>query len=614
MPPAGLRTAEDVASDVGSLPKKRARKILERLKTMQKEKQNWLPIFQLCSEYVMSRKQGFTGEINIQPGQIQTEHIFDDTGPNANSLMASSIIGACWPSGAKSFIVRMPFDMEDELGGEPDEVRKYYEWVTKRMARFMDNPKAGFMTALEEYMLDQGGFGISGIMVEDNMDDDTVPLSYRAVDAKSLYIAEGKNGFINTVYLIREYTIRQLVEEYGFENISKQYQKGFMAGDVETKVKVLHAIEPRLDGDPYGFGNKQMPIASIHIEINTEKILRESGFYEMPIAITRFWKAMNEVYGRCPAMQALPSILEANALGEAWVLAVEKTLDPSLLVLDDGAMGSGAIDTSPGGITVVSVSGRVTSSTVPIQPLFLVGDLSWTAKRRTELVEIIKNNFFIDRMMDLNNEQRMTLGEANIRNGLRGQTLNTTYSRQYAELFVPTLETTFNKLRRRGLLGIPRWEEMPAGSKIQEDAYQQEQDLMAKGIAPKYIPTPIVQRMIEGREIYEIEFISPATRIMQAEELQGIEHLIATTTQVAAVNPGVLDIVDWDWTLRRMAELDGSPSETIVSLERLKVMRDQRAMAQEAAQKSAMARQDSETARNVGQAAASVQGAQQAAA
>lgn len=572
--------------------KRRARCIIERLSVMKTEKQNWLNLYQLCAEYVMQRKQGFTAK--KQQGEKLTDHVFDDTAPSANALMASTLIGSMWPNGGKSFRIGMPFGMEEELGDEPEEVKQYYQFVSRTMAAYMDNPKSGFITALEEYMLDQGAFGISGIMVEDQEDDYEVPVTYRAVDAKALYIDEGRNGFVNTIYVEREYSLRGLVEEYGIENIAKRHREEFLkGGGQQTKVMVLQAIEPRMEADPNKYGAKNMPYASIHIDIADEKIMREGGFMELPVAVTRFWKAMGEKYGRCPAMMALPSILEANALGEAWTLAVEKTLDPSLLVLDDGTMGNGVIDTSPGGLTVVSVSGRMTANTVPIQPLFLVGDLNWTAARRTELSELIKNHFFVDRLTDMNSEQRMQNPEVNIRNQLRGQTLNTTYSRQFGELFVPTIETTFHKLRRRGLLGVV------FGSK-------QHMELMEKGLNPYIIPDVVANRMTSGQEVFKIEFISPATRIMQAEELQGIEHLVTVTTNVAPIHPEVLDIVDWDWTLRRVQELDGAPRETILSLEKLKKLREDRAKMQAEMAQMEAARQNSETVRNVGQAASAV--------
>lgn len=587
--------------------KNRARRIIERFKTMQTEKAMWNTLYQLCGEYVMTRKQNFVGKKT--PGDLMVHHLYDDTAPSANSTLSASLIGSLWPNGAKSFQIVAPSGLEKEdLGDEPEAVKQYYEFVTRRMTEFMDNPKSGFRTALEEYMLDQGAFGISGIMVEDNEDSTEVPLAYRAVDAKVLFIDEGKNGFVDTIYMMREFNVRQLVGEYGLENVSKKWKEAFLQNDTKSKAQVLHAIEPRRDRDPFGFGKNNMPFSSIHIDLETEKIMRESGFIELPVSVTRFWKAMGEKYGRSPAMNALPSILEANSLGEAYILAVEKTLDPALLVLDDGTLGSGEINTSPGAITVLSVSGRIGAQALPVQPLVTVGSLEWTAARRTELTEIIKNHFFLDRLMDLNNEQRMTAFETNIRNGLRGQTLNPVYSRQYAELFVPTLETTFNKLRRRGLLGIPNPQELPEGSDLQLEAIAQEAEIVANGGVPVYIPAPVLRRILKGENVYKIEFISPASRIMQTEELVGIEHLVATVTNTAQVQPSTLENIDWDWTIRRVQELDGSPRETVVSLERLKKLRDDRRAAEQSLQELQQRREESEIARNNAQAAAASNG------
>lgn len=573
------------------MAKRTIRHLIDRHKKMKTDKQSWLALYQICAEYVMSRKQGFT--TSVSPGTIQTDQIYDDTAPYANTLMAAAIIGAIWPNGAKSFRITAPHGLEEEQGGVFEAEKKFYESATKRMASYLDHPRSGLQTALEEYMLDQGAFGISGTIWEEQ-DDPSVPLTFRALDAKSLYIAEGKNGFIDTVHIEMEFTLRQLVQVYGLENLSTKRRDAFMKGEnPEDKITVLHIIEPRLDVDPFKYGNEAMPIASIHIDIDMEKKLKQSGYKYMPCQITRFWKAMGEVYGRCPAMNAMPSIFEANALAEAWTLAVEKTLDPSLLVMDDGAMGNGVIDTSPGGITVVSVSGRISSSTVPIQPLFLVGDLQWTAARRTELAEVIKNHFYQDRLMDLNNEHRMQNPEVAIRNELRGQTLNTVYNRQFSEQLVPLIEGAFNSLLYRGYLGVIR------GSDL-------ELAMLERGILPTYIPDSIVRRMESGQEVFRIEFISPAVRIMQSEEKQGINELLTTALTAAQANPDVLDVVDWDWTLRRVQELGGAPRETIISVDRLAKMRaDKRAM-QQAQMDIEARRAESETARNMGQAASSV--------
>jgi hypothetical protein len=200
----------------------------------------------------------------------------------------------------------------------------------------------------------------------------------------------------------------------------------------------------------------------------------------------------------------------------------------------------------------------------------------------------------------MNSEQRMQNPEVNLRDRLRGQTLNTTYSRQFGEQFVPTIETTVSKLRRRGFLGVVQGSE-------------QDIELQMKGITPKYIPEAVVNRMKNGEEYYRIEFVSPAAQIMQAEELKGIEYLISTTQVLAPLDPSVMDNMDIDWIYRRLQELGGAPRETIRSVENLIKIRDDRAKMQAAEMQLAAAQQASETARNTGQAVNSVASAGKAA-
>lgn len=568
----------------------RTQHIINRYEEYKREKIVWYPLYELIGKWVMTRKQHFQTE--PIPGEMLNSQVDDDTAINALTIMASTFVGTLWPNGAKTIRISPPFGLEAEMGLETDEVKDYYEFVTRQMVYYMDHPKAGFVAALEEYFIDQGAFGTSGIFTEEIEDDDS-PLSYRAVDVKSSCIDENKSGFVDTVFTERIYTLRQMVDEYGFDILHEDWKELYANGDVTTKVKVLQVIEPRRVKDPYAFGNKAMDIASIHIDLSKKKVLRESGYLELPIAVGRFTRAIGEKYGRSPAMAALPSILEINAIREASILAVEKQLDPPLLVRNDGSMGGGRIDTSPGGVTVVSESGRVNGTSKPIEPLFLVGELQSTMTRITELTEIIKNHFFQDRLLDLNNETRMTLGEANIRNRLRGQTLNTIYSRQMAEVLVPVIERTFNILYRRGLLGA-----IPG-----TDMYNQ---LIEKGVIPKEIPEAVARRIEQNRDVFRIEFISPAMRIMQTEEVEGIEYLTTFTANMAAVKPEALDSLDIDFIVRRVQELSGAPRESVLSTESIKRAREQRQQMQEAMMQQEQMRNESEVARNVGQAASSV--------
>ncbi len=562
----------------------RVRAILNRGRRLKDRKRPWADQFQLIGEYIMTRKQNFT-EVN-EPGAFLTRDLFDATAIKANDTMSSALIGSLWPNGAKTFQLLPAEGIEDSKS-----IKDYFNFVTREMASIMDDSRAGLTIALNEYMRDQGSFGTSGVGVFEN-EKGPLPIRYVAWDVKTMSIDENSHRFVDVIYNEEEMTIRKLITEYGVDNVSKKSRDLFNNGKQEDMVQVLHAIEPRLDGDPLKFGNKDMPIASIHIEIKAAKILRESGFEEMPVFVSRFAKALGEIYGRSPGMAALPDIIELNAIWEAVTIATEKQLDPPLLVTSDGDLGPSIIDTSAGAINVVNVSGRP-GAQKPIEPLFIVGEMQSSVALIEKLVEAITGHFFIDRLLDLNNDTRMTFGEAQIRNELRGASLGSIFARQEAELFTPMIGRTFNILLKRGRLGVI------AGSREQIA-------LMEKGITPLVIPASISDRMIKGEEVFKIKYVSPAKRTMQAEEVQG---LLATQNYAilwSSIVPEAVDNIDIDFSIKRISELTGASEEAVRDLQSIEALRKARA-AQAAAQAQLdAAAQASEIARNAGQAQASV--------
>lgn len=330
-----------------------------------------------------------------------------------------------------------------------------------------------------------------------------------------------------------------------------------------------------------------MPIASIHIEICSRKIIKESGFEEMPVFVGRFIKVLGEKYGRSPAMVAMPDILEANATREAISIATEKQLDPPLAVYDDGSLGAGTIETSAGAINVFSVSGRINNGK-PIEPLYTVGELQSSYNHIETLKESINNHFYLDRLLDFNNETRMTFGEAQLRNALRGQSLGTFYARQEMEVITPLIKRTFNILLKRGLFGV-----------LQNSI--EELELLKRGIRPIYIPEEIAQRILSGLDVYDLDFISPAKRTMQSEELQGTIETANFAVGVAAAVPEILDNIDTDEMLRRIAKLSGADEDMLKDMQTVQSIRKARAEQQAQIMQLEQARQQSEIGRNVAQ-------------
>lgn len=558
----------------------RINNIFQRFKVLKNNKRSLQSLFQLISEYVYNRK--YDGQDIPNAGIFADEDIYDNTAQRANGIMANVMVNNIWPNGPRTFSLGRTWDTPDT-----EEVKTYFSYVNQQMYSVMDNTKAGLQTALDEYMLDQGAFATSGIYVKEKEDDMAVPVRYEAWSIKGRYIDEGPDGNIDTIFSEISMSVRNAVKVYGYENLSARVRKDFDNGDIENKVKILHVIEPRLERDKSKKGVKDMPIASIHIEVDTRKILKESGMEEMPVFIGRFSKVPGEIYGRSPAMVAMADILEINAVREAISIATEKQLDPPMAVYDDGALGAGAIDTSAGAINVFSVTGRLNAGK-PIEPLYTVGELQSSYTHIDTLKETINNHFYLDRLLDFNNETRMTLGEAQLRNALRGQSLGAFYARQENEVITPMIERTFNILLKLGRLGVIQ------GSK-------EEVEQLKRGMQPVYIPEELVQRMMNGEDFYEITYLSPAKRTMQSEELRGIIETANFAVQVAPASPEIIDNIDFDKLIARVAKLSGAPMELIKDSDTVKKIREARAKQQEEIAKMEQARQQSEIGRNVAQ-------------
>ena len=152
----------------------RIKLLKERYQKLYAEKQQWFSMYQLIGEYVLSRKQNF--QTSAQPGEFQTSQLFSSTAPNANQTMASALIGNLWPNGARSVRLERPRNIPNT-----QENKDYYDEITNIFIDVIDAPETGTAAALQEYMLDQGAFGISGARLR-KTGDLTDPLRVSAIN------------------------------------------------------------------------------------------------------------------------------------------------------------------------------------------------------------------------------------------------------------------------------------------------------------------------------------------------------------------------------------------------------------------------------------------------
>lgn len=509
---------------------KQEKKEFDRLK---EQRSTWNNMFQIIGEYVGQFKQNFNA--SPTPGEFLIEDIYDSTAIFAAQNSASALLGMIWPGTAvKALSIEPPDDMETDT-----ELANFYAMATKRFVIALDDPQANVNLTFDEYMNDQVQFGTSGIGVERGT---ASKLLLKPYGVKEAYIDEGQNGAVDKVYLFYEWEINRVVADYGIKNVSEEVRKKHESGSGGEKIKILHIIKKRKDFKAEA-GALAMPYMSLHIEYDTEKKLKESGFTELPIRFGRIRKMNYEKYGRSFAMSALPDIREANVLREAIIRATEKVLDPPLGILDDGMLGGGTVDTSASAINVFNGANNM-NNRPPVFPIVTIGDMNAALRRLEALEQSISRHFLIDRLLDFNNETEMTLGEVQIRDQIRTASISPLFSRQLSEVFTHVFERAFNILWRDGEFGVIR------GS-------DEEQALLDQGVDPEYIPNVIAERLERGEEIYKVVYKTKAANAQRAEEYMATLEIMGQYRQDIQISPQIKNRVDVNQAYKIMADIRG---------------------------------------------------------
>lgn len=554
----------------------------EQLEEIRRDKFPFMPLWQLIGKYINQRKMNFTS--CVSPGEFYLDEVFDDSTVKAARKLALALVGMLWQGGES---VRLAPPEGLKITGE---IKDYFRVANERLQGHLDDPRNGLVGALQEYMHDEVTFGTSGIGCFEGEKTGAL-LEFLSYGVDECTIDEDDKGNIDTMFTEKEWTVRKLIKKYGKENVSQEVRELYSKGKTNDKIKFYIVIAPREGTDPKKKGNLNMPFERIDYEAKSEKILKRSGYEEQCVYWSRFYKLRNEKYGRSPGSDSMATTLELQFFRELRTDIMEKAADPPVVVLDDGVGGAGVIDTSAGGVIVANTNGRGTSPQNPIYPLFEGQNPPITKEMIEELRENINEHFSIDRLLDFSTNAEMTLGEAQIRENIRSQSMFSLFFNEIRTL-TGLCERAVSILFRNNELGI-----MPNRPEA-IDAIQNGIDLL---IIPETLATMIVQ----GKEFYKLDFMTPAARLLEAEQAKGIMQVL----EVAAQDPVMGGMLDRKFILEKLARSWGAPPAMIFSekiLDQMAKAANEKAQAQEElamAQQGAVAAKDgSQAVKNLGEA------------
>jgi hypothetical protein len=537
MNPSDLTTQQVAPEEVSEQDRQEANAIVARWDKLDAEAINWKTHWQECYEYIVPRKQDVIA--TRLPGDRRDSDIFDATPVLSNEKLAAALHSMLTNPESRFFdIVYDPKIMEME------EVRNYCQDVGDIIFKVLNN--TNFQTEVYEIYIDLGAIGTACLYMDEH-DTNFVHFSARAM--KEIRITENNLGLVDVVSRSFKWRAAQIIQEFGRNAIPNDIVRAAESGSSD-QFEVLHEVSPLSELERH---TSMMPFKSTYVLKTPRKILSRGRYNEFPYAVPRWSKTTGEIYGRGPGMSMLPDIMMLNAMMLTVIQGAQKTVDPPLMVTDDGVIGN--VRLTPGGLTVI----RAGEENL-IKPLITDARIDFGEKLVDSVRTRIREGFFVDQLQ-LKDGPQMTAEEARIRAEHMLRLMGPVLGRQHFEFLRPVITRVYNILERRGQLP----------------------------------PKPAV---LQNRK-FDVRYSSLIARAQRISEGQNIARAFALIQPLLQVKPQMADLVDEERLGRFIWALYGNSHTLLKSKQELKKVQMQRQAAMEQAQEQQNQLHASEVGKNM---------------
>ncbi|EMH8424382.1 phage tail protein [Klebsiella pneumoniae] len=424
-------------------------------------------------------------------------------------------------------------------------VKLWLEVVQRRMNEVFN--KSNIYQSLPLLYASLGNYSTGAMAV---LEDDSDVIRTMMFPIGSYYMANSARGSVDTCFRKFSMTVRQLVMEFGLNNVSDSVKGMWDSGNYESWIEVIHAVYPNIDRDTAKLNSKNKPVKSVYYEVggDSDKLLRESGFDEFPIMAPRWEVNGEDVYGSsCPGMIALGQVKALQLEQKRKSQLIDKATNPPMV--GPSSLRNQRVSLLPGDITYID---QVTGQD-GFKPAYLVNPN--TADLLADIQDtrqIINSAYFVDLFMMLQNINTRSMPvEAVIEmKEEKLLMLGPVLERLNDECLNPLIDRTFSIMARKNLLP----------------------------------PPPDV---LQGMPL-RIEYISVMAQAQKSIGLSSLSSTVGFIGQLARAKPEALDKLNVDQAIDAFAEMSGVSPTVIVPQEQVEQVREQRAQQQQQQQMVAM--------------------------
>ena len=305
--------------------------------------------------YLLPNQSGIfqqAGVSSTNAGSKKTQHVYTSFPIDQAQKLASALQGILFNSAT---VWSKYKETRDELN-ESAEVNKWLEAANKQAHALLND--SNFYTEISKSIQQWVVCG-NQVIFHEEREPKAGTTKYPGFKFTALHLsqvawAENKDNYVDKVAYRYELTAEQACEK--FEGRVSDVIERACESDPDRMFQFMMWIAPReakkVKVNKAGVSApKERPFESLIFEVGTKKLVEESGYYEFPMYASRWDMLPGETFGRGRGHLALPDIKSLNKLSKQYQIAVDKDINPPLLMTHRDIFGQ--VSQSPGSKSVV---------------------------------------------------------------------------------------------------------------------------------------------------------------------------------------------------------------------------------------------------------------------
>lgn len=398
-------------------------------------KKQWEPMLQKTYRYSQPNRNifdmvsiGAGGDQKLTSGSNINWYVFDLTLAHATDVYVNRQINALTPAGKRWLNFIAGTDIPEQ---NKEDVNRILQNNTDKFFQVLH--QSNFQLVIHECFMDM--VVSTGFLVANRGFDDRNPYIFASLPPDKTYASEGPYGTFDAFY--RDwYKLDWEHMEAMWPGVKKPSTRDEVA-DEPLEFTVYEIIY--MDYNTYKW-------EQVLIDEASKEKLYSRTHNSSPIVGFRAKKLSGEVYGRGPAMDAMPTGATINQAMYDEIMSANFRALPIYMGFGDGVFNPETFKVVPN--TIISCS-PVTSGTWPLQPVPPAGDINWSALVISDLREQIQR-IMLTNPFGAVDDPKKTATEIIERQREIVENSSAAFSRIQRELFDPLVERIVDLMRENG--------------------------------------------------------------------------------------------------------------------------------------------------------------------